>query len=221
MRNEAPLLSTSIPGVKHAPGLIASYTWVSRDVAHSIQFTLRADGIEIDAPNGKSFEPYTAIRGVQLTPAMTNFGPVTAIWLNRKQLGVAVTIGVRGPYPCADAEQVSSYNNWVKALHTTLVGRQLADGITFRCGTHVNRWGWIASAYPVLRAGALVLIPIGIATAIMTRSWAFATTCVGGGVSMLLTPKITKPNVPKDLQRIRQYSPEAIPEGCFANTSSK
>lgn len=120
---------------------MATYTWVSRDASYSIRFTLGADGVVVEAPNGKSFEPYTAIRGVQLTPAMTNFGPVTAIWLNRKQLGLAVTIAVRGPYPPADAGQVAAYNNWVKALHATLIDRELVPQITFRCGTHVNRWG--------------------------------------------------------------------------------
>ena len=200
----------------NASGSMATYTWVSRDASYNIRFTLGADGVVVEAPNGKSFEPYTAIRGVQLTPAMTNFGPVTAIWLNRKQLGLAVTIVVRGPYPPADAGQVAAYNNWVKALHATLIDRELAPQITFRCGTHVNRWGWIASAYPALRVSALVLVPIGIVGAIMTNSWAFAMTCIGGGAAMLMMPKIAKPDVPADLRQVGPYSPDAIPEGCFA-----
>ncbi|MGE1001468.1 hypothetical protein [Ralstonia pseudosolanacearum] len=197
-------------------GPVLTYTWTSRDSTYNIKFTLETDGIVVEAPNGKSFEPYTAIRGVQLTPAMTNFGPVTAIWLNRKQLGLAVTIAVRGPYPPADAGQVVAYNNWVKALHAILIERQLLPQITFRCGTHVNRWGWIAAAYPALRVGALVLVPIGIVAAIMTSSWAFAITCVGGGAAMLMMPKIAKPDVPDDLRHVRPYSPDAIPEGCLA-----
>ncbi|MFV8624513.1 hypothetical protein ACNREE_08580 [Ralstonia pseudosolanacearum] len=197
-------------------GPALTYTWISRDSTYNIKFILEADGIVVEAPNGKSFEPYTAIRGVQLTPAMTNFGPVTAIWLNRKQFGLAVTIAVRGPYPSADAGQVTAYNNWVKALHATLIERQLVDQITFRCGTHVNRWGWIASAYPALRVSALALVPIGIVAAIMTNSWAFAMTCIGGGAAMLMMPKIVKPDVPNDLRRVGPYSPDAIPEGCLA-----
>ena len=200
----------------NASGSMATYTWVSRDASYNIRFTLGADGVVVETPNGKSVEPYTAIRGVQLTPAMMNYGPVTAIWLDRKQLGLAVTIGVRGPYPSCDVDQASSYNSWVKALHATLINRQLADHITFRCGTHVNRWGWVASAYPVFQASAFALVPLGMVAAVMTGAWAFAMTCVGGGAAMLLMPKIAKPDVPDDLRRVRPYSPDAIPEGCLA-----
>lgn len=202
----------------HELGSMNTYTWTSRDSTHNIKFTLGADGIEIEAPNGRSFEPYTAIRGVQLTPAMTNFGPVTAIWLNRKQLGLAVTIAVRGPYPPADAGQITAYNNWVRALHATLIERQLAPQISFRCGTHVSRWGWVAAAYPALKIGTLVLAPVGIVAAIMTSSWAFAITCIGGGAAMLMMPKLAKPDVPDDLRSVRPYAPDAIPERCLAHT---
>lgn len=196
--------------------MATSYIWTSRDTTFNIAFYLEDEGIAIEAPNGKSFEPYSAIRGIQLTPAMTRFGAVTAIWLDRKQMGLAVTIGVRGSYPPADANQVSSYNHWVKTLHATLIDRQLAGGITFQCGTQVSRWGWIASVYPVIRVTALVLVPVGLVAAFATGAWAFAVACVGGGAAMLMMPKISKPDVPEDLRRIRSYSPEAIPEGCLA-----
>ena len=197
------------------------YTWNAPDGSGSVRFSLKAYGIEIAVANGVDFEPYNAIKAISLIPEMSSDAACAVITFNRKEHGFFVRRLVWAERAGDDPSQAASYDRWIKALHQVLIDRGLASSITFRCGTRWNMLGWLFYAYPAIRVVALALIPIGVVGAVVTQSRAFAMMRIGGGIAMLLTPKIAKPNVPKNLQRIRQYSPEAIPEGCFASASPK
>ncbi|MDB0567586.1 hypothetical protein AB6Q13_09390 [Ralstonia solanacearum] len=193
-----------------------TYTWSAPDGSGSIHFSLKPDGIEIVAPYGTELEPYTSITAISLIPAISTDAACTVITFNRKAFGLRARQIVWAERPVKNPVQAANYDKWLKALHQALIDRHLADGISFRCGTRWSALGWLYSVYPVIRVAALTLIPIGIAAALATQSWAFATTCIGGGSAMLLMPKFAKPSIPTELQRIRSYTPDAIPVGCFA-----
>ncbi|AMP36039.1 hypothetical protein ACI2VK_17265 [Ralstonia nicotianae] len=194
----------------------ALYRWDAPDGTGSIQFSLKPDGIEITAPYGTEFEPYPSITAVSLVPAIGGDAACAIITFNRKEFGLRARQIVWAENPAANPMQAANYDRWIRALHQALIDRQLTANISFRCGTRWNALGWLYNVYPIIRMVALGLIPIGIIAALVTQSWAFATTCVGGGTAMLLMPKFAKPSIPKELQRIRPYSPDAIPEGCLA-----
>ncbi|BEU70466.1 MULTISPECIES: hypothetical protein [Ralstonia solanacearum species complex] len=194
-----------------------TYTWVSPKGKGSIQYTLTGSGISVAYTNATVFEPYDTVREIQSTPPLSNRGTEMYVVFNRKVSGVHALIRVAGPSGAANVGQIAAYNRWVRSLHRALVERNLAQNVTFICGVRWNVLRWIFYAYPVVRMIALALAPIGIMGALMTGSWGFAMTCIGGGVVMLTMPTIPRPNVPKDLRRIRPYSPEAIPDGCLAS----
>lgn len=198
-----------------------TYQWNTPDGSGHIVYTLTPDGISIEYTNATDVEPYDTISEIQVTPPLANRGTEMYVVFNRKIHGVHALIRVAGPSASADIDQIVTYNNWVRSLHRELIERGLAANVRFICGVRWSMLKWIFWAYPAVRVTSLALVPVGVVGAMVTGSWAFAITCIGGGIAMLLMPKITKPNVPRELQRIRTYSPDAIPDGCLASTSSE
>ena len=196
--------------------LSTEYVWIPRGATSATTVRLEPDGISIENTQGRRFDSYKNIREVQLTPPVSDREPITYVMFDRKEFGFHVLFTVWGPIASAPEEQRDSYNAWVLALHKILLDRGLSDRITFKCGIAMNVVGWLIDGYPLIRATALILAPIGAVAGLVMHSFGFVVTCVGGGIAMLLAPKYTPPNVPKDLRRIRKYSPEAIPEGCLA-----
>lgn len=194
-----------------------TYTWVSPRGNGSITYTLTDAGISVAYSNATDLEPYETVREIQITPPLANHGTEMYVVFNRKVQGVHAVVRVAGPAASTGIEQLAIYNKWVRSLHRVLVERDLAKNVKFTCGVRWNVLKWIFWAYPAIRITSLALVPVGIVGAMITGSWTFAMTCVGGGIVMLTMPKISKPNVPKELRRIQPYSAEAIPEGCLAS----
>ena len=198
-----------------------TYSWVPREASTATIARLEPDGIAIETSQGRRFDTYENILEVQLTPPVSEREPITYVTFRRKEFGFHALFTIWGPVASAPASQHESYNAWVRTLHKKLLDRGLSERITFKCGIAMNIVGWLIYGYLLIRATALALAPIGAVAGLVMQSFGFVVTCVAGGIAMLLAPKYTPPNVPKDLRRIRQYSPEAIPEGCFASASSK
>ena len=192
-----------------------TYTWSSPRGNGSITYTLTDVGISVAYTNATELEPYDSIREIQLTPPLANHGTEMYVVFNRKTHGMHALVRVAGPSGSADADQIATYNNWVRSLHRVLIERGLAANVKFICGVRWNVLKWIFWAYPAIRFTSLALVPVGIVGAMVTGSWTFAMTCVGGGIVMLTMPKIARSNVPKDLRSIRPYAPSAIPDGCL------
>ena len=193
-----------------------TYSWIPRDASTAAHARLEPDGIAIETSQGRRFDTYENILEVQLTPPVSEREPISYVTFKRKEFGFHALFTIWGPVASAPASQHESYNVWVRTLHQNLLDRGLSERITFKCGVAMNIVGWLIYGNPFIRGLALALAPVGIVGGIMMQSWGIVAACVGGGLVMFSMPKVPKPDVPKDLRRIRPYSPDALPNGCFA-----
>ena len=195
---------------------VTSYSRELKSLNDVETITLGNDGISLATSTEKLFYNYESIIEIYLVPGVSGGQPMAMTVFNGKRYGIRKTLTASGPTPLESSAQADSYNRFVRELHRILIERNLAPAIKFKCGVALNIWGWLIYGYPLIRATALALAPIGAVAGLVMQSFGFVVTCVAGGIAMLLAPKYTPPNVPKDLRRIRPYSPDAIPEGCFA-----
>lgn len=198
---------------------MTTYSWIVETIDQVVTVTLGDEGIFSSAGAEKRLDPYESITEVYLSPGMGEGKPTAMLSFNRKVYGIRAGLTIWGPKPHVSIGQAEQFNHFVRELHRILIERNLAPVIKFKCGVALNIWGWLIYGYPLIRGTALALAPVGAVAGLVMQSFGFVVTCVAGGISMLLAPKYTPPNVPKDLRRIRPYSPDAIPEGCFAKTT--
>ena len=197
---------------------VTSYSWELKGLNDVETITLGSDGISVETSTERFSYNYESIIEIYLIPGVSGGEPMAMMVFNGKRYGIRTTLTASGPAPLESSEQADRFNHFVRELHRILIERNLAPAIKFKCGVALNTWGWLIYGYPLIRATALILAPIGAVAGLVMHSFGFVVTCVGGGIAMLLAPKYTPPNVPKDLRRIRKYSPEMIPEGCLANS---
>lgn len=196
-----------------------TYSWTSRDGSHYASATLMPDGIDLTFSNEKRFERYDGITHVQLMPAAGNDGVGVILRYSHKVAGMYQRDIIWGPRPPVDAMNADAFNQWLLALHCILVARGQSDRTTFKCGAAMNTWGWLFYVTPIIRVVALSLVPIGLIAAAMTRDFAFALMCVGGGAALLATPKVKRPDLPERMRRIGPYDPQDVPAECLATVS--
>jgi hypothetical protein len=195
-----------------------TYSWELKAINDVETVRLDGDGIAVETSTEKQFHRYESITEIYLVPSVSGGEPMAMLVFNQKRYGIRSTLTISGPAPGEPQAQSKAdrFNHFVSALHRILMQRSLTPTIKFKCGVALNIWGWLVYGYPFIRATALILAPIGAVAGLVMQSFGFVLTCVGGGVAMLLAPKYAPPKVPKDLRRIRPYSPDAIPDGCLA-----